>query len=79
MFYELIHEADPQSRPEVITVFAHVVRTSVRIHFLKQNKFQAKTMFATGETLGLTEWIIDDTCLDVFHLCKYNTFSVILT
>ena len=27
----------------------------------KQNKFKAKTMFATGETVGLAEWIIDDT------------------
>ena len=27
----------------------------------KQNK--ARTMFATGETVGLAEWIIDDTCL----------------
>ena len=23
--------------------------------------FQAKTMFATGETMGMAEWIIDDT------------------
>ena len=30
----------------------------------KQNK--AKTMFATGETVGLAEWIIDDTCLVYF-------------
>ena len=29
----------------------------------KQNKFQAKTMFTTGEIVGLAEWIIDDTCL----------------
>ena len=27
----------------------------------KRNK--AKTMFATGETVGLAEWIIDDICL----------------
>ena len=50
----LIHEADPQSLPIVIVVFAHVVRPSV-------HKFQVKTMFATSETLGLAEWIIDDT------------------
>ena len=54
----MIHEADPQSRPVVIIVFAHVCP-----HFSKQNKFQAKTMFATGETVGLAEWIIDDTYL----------------
>ena len=29
----------------------------------KQTKFQAKTMFTTGETVGLAEWIIDETCL----------------
>ena len=38
------------------------VRPSVRPHFSKQNKFQVKTMFTTGETGGLAEWIIDDTC-----------------
>ena len=32
-------------------------------NFSKQNKFQAKTMFTTGETVGMAEWIIDDTCL----------------
>ena len=55
-----IHSADPQSRPVVIIVF-HM--SSVRPHFSKQNKFKAKTMFATGETVGLAEWIIDDTFL----------------
>ena len=54
----LIHEADPQSRSVVIIVFAHVVRSSVRPHFSNQNKFQAKTMFATGGTVGLADWII---------------------
>ena len=53
---ELIHEADPQSRPLVIIVFAYVVRTYVRpyvrLHFSKPNKFQAKTMSATGEVVG---------------------------
>ena len=57
----LIHEADPQSQQVVIIVFAHVVRSSVRSHFSKQSKFQAKAMFTTG----LAEWIIDDTCLVV--------------
>ena len=32
----------------------------------KQNKFQAKTMFTTGKTVGLAEWIIDNTCLFPF-------------
>ena len=51
------------TRPVVIIVFAHVVRTYVRPHFSKQNKFQVKTMFTTGEAVGLAEWILDDTCL----------------
>ena len=48
-----IHSANPKSR--------HML--SVRPHFSKQNKLQAKTMVATGETVGLAEWIIDDTYL----------------
>ena len=74
---ELIHEADPQSRPVVINIFGHVVRTSVT-YFSKQNKlktkhfFQAKTMFVTSVTLGLAEWIIYDTCLVItyIHVCN---------
>ena len=34
----LIHSADPQSRPVVIIVSAHVVRTYVRLHFSKSSK-----------------------------------------
>ena len=70
----LIHSADPQKRPVVIIVFAHVVRPSVRPSIpsfpslAKQNKFQAKTMFTTGETESLAEWIIDDTCMYVPYL-----------
>ena len=48
----LIHLSDPQ-----IIVFAHVVRPFQNL--AKPNR--AKTMFATGETVGLAEWIIDDT------------------
>ena len=43
--------------------FTLSVRPFVRPYFSKQNKFQAKIMFATDETVGLAEWIIDDTCL----------------
>ena len=69
----LLHSADPQSRPVGIIVFAHVIRPSVRHHFSKSsNKSQAKTMFASGETVGLAEWIIDDTCL-VFIAFQYFT------
>ena len=61
----LIHSADPQSRPVVIIVFAHVVRTP-SIHFSKSNKTNFKRkqcLFTTGDTVCLAEWIIDDTCL----------------
>ena len=46
------------------SLFSHIL--SVRTHFSKYsktNKFQARTMFTTGETVGLAEWIIDDTSL----------------
>ena len=56
----LIQEADPQSQPAVIIVFAIFFCSYVHPHFLKQNKFQTKTMFTTGETVGLSERIIDD-------------------
>ena len=29
-------------------------------------------MFATGETVGLAEWIIDDTCLVIISLIRKN-------
>ena len=34
----------------------------------KQNKFQVKTMFTIGQTVGLAEWIIDDTYLVYFFV-----------
>ena len=48
---KLIHSANPKSRPVGITVFAHVVRTSVRPHFSNLDKTKQKTMFATGVTM----------------------------
>ena len=57
----LIHSANPQSRPVEIIVFTHVVRLSLFFKKLaKQKKFQ---VIATGKTVGLAEWIIDDICL----------------
>ena len=45
------------------------VRTSVPTfqNLSKQNKFQVKTMFISGETVGLAGWIIDDSCLVSFQ------------
>ena len=34
--------------------------------YQNKNKFQAKTLFATGETVGLAEWIIDGTCTSLY-------------
>ena len=53
---------DPLGRPTVTGCSDHCFRKH-RINLAKQNKFKAKTMFNTGETVGLAEWIIDDTCL----------------
>ena len=41
----------------------------------KQNKLLAKTMFTTGETVGLAEWIIEKTwsilsLLSLFYTCR---------
>ena len=59
--YELlIHSANPKWRTVGIIVFAHVVRTSVPLFIARKTK-QQKTMFATGLTMGLAEWINDDT------------------
>ena len=47
----LIHSANPQSRPVGIIVFAYVFRPSPLFKFSKTK--QQKTMFSTGETVGL--------------------------
>ena len=63
---------DPLGRPTVmlvvIIVFVHVVRPSVPTfqNLTNQNKFQAKTMFATGEPVGLAKWIIN--CLKAIDI-----------
>ena len=62
----LIHEADPQSRPAVITIFTQVVRPSVCLsfptfeHLTNQNTYQVKIVIASGGTVDLAEWIIYD-------------------
>ena len=68
----ICHHIDPRGRPLIKADSDHCFgslfwhKSSVRpspLFKFKQNKFQAETMFATGETMGLAEWIIDDTCL----------------
>ena len=52
----------PKFRQVGIIVFAHVVRPSLLLKSRKTK--QQKTMFTTGVTMDLAEWIIDDcTCL----------------
>ena len=71
----LIHEADPQKRPIVIIVSAHVrssVRPSVPTFHKTKQIFQAKATFTTDETVGLAEWIIYDTLiLFILQLATY--------
>ena len=68
-YYILTHKAvaDPQSLPVVIIVFTQVFRTYVRAYVPTfqnlENNFKVKTMFSTGENVGLAEWIIDETLL----------------
>ena len=59
----LIQSADPQSQPEVIIIFTRGVRPYVRPSvptFPKQ--------ISAGETVGLAEWIINETCLVSYEL-----------
>ena len=70
----LIHSADPHSRP-VVSLFSYVssVRSSVPTlqNNSKQNNFQVKTIvITTGVSVGLAEWIIDDTCLVFFIVIR---------
>ena len=69
--------------PVVIIVFAKCypsvctpVRTPVPTfqNLVKQNKFQVKTMFTTGETVGLAEWL---TIVFLLSIPPYITASVL--
>ena len=56
LFYILlIHQADPQSRPVVITIFARVVCPSIPTfqNLAKQNNSQVRIVIDTGGTVGL--------------------------
>ena len=66
-FSKLYH--DPRGRPTVTAGSDHYFCTfcpSVLPHFSNLQK-QQKIMVATCETVGLAEWIIDDTCLVSTH------------
>ena len=59
---------DPLGQPTITAGRDHCPSVPTFQNLPKQNK--VKTMFAIGETLGLAEWIIDDTCLVVFYCCS---------
>ena len=59
---QLTHEADPQSGPVVITIYTCGDRPWPLFKISqKQNNFQVTVVIATSSTVGLAEWIIDDT------------------
>ena len=78
-------DIDPLGQLKVTAVFAHVVRSYVRPHSSKQNKFQAKTMFTTGKTVGLVEWIMMPPVLVFFSFvvivvhCTFLIFPALVT
>ena len=80
MFCFLIHEANPQSRPVVITIFACVVCTSVIPSVSTfQYEVQARIVIATGVNVGLAEWIIDSTrVLCIFAPLYENLFLIFI-
>ena len=68
---------DPLGRPTVMASKDHCFRTCcpyVRPSplFKSRKTKQQKTMFATGVTMGLAEWIIDDTCLVFSFIWKFK-------
>ena len=58
-------QSQPQFRPVVITIFTHVVCPSVHTSSVSKLKYQAE--ITAGRDCGLSEWIIDDSCL-VFNI-----------
>ena len=61
----LIHEAVPQTRPVVITIFILGVCPSPLIKIMQNKTKGVKIAIANGGALGLAECIMDDTCLVV--------------
>ena len=76
---------DPRGRPTVTAgIFARVVCPSVvRSHFSKsrkQSNFPGRIVIATGGTVGLAEWITDDThVLSIVNLIRFRVLGSFLT
>ena len=63
----LIHFGRPTDPANRDHYFCTDFRPYVRPHFSKYRKRRVKIMITTGETVGLAEGIIDDTCLDNYQ------------
>ena len=67
---------DPLGRLKVMAGRDHCFFTCPSVptfqNLTKQSK--VKAMYATGETVGLAEWIIDDTC--AIFMCYYFEASM---
>ena len=65
---------DPLGQPTVTAGSDHCFLTccpSVRHHFSKSSKTK-QSMFATGETVGLAEWIISYSAIDIVTCIQSN-------
>ena len=59
-----LEKIDPLGQPTVTAGSDYYFRTCCPSPLFRSSKTkQQKTMVATGETVGLSEWIIVDTCL----------------
>ena len=74
---QLIHSADPQSRPVMIIAFTYVIRPSVRPSPLFKMQ-QSKTNFQGKQCALLVEWIINDTCLVGYCFCDARFYLYLL-
>ena len=68
----MIHEADPQSRPVVISTCCLYVRPTFQ-NLAKQKKVQARKVIATDGAVGLAEWIIKGPKEDAESKSRSNT------
>ena len=71
----LIHSPNPKSRLVGIIFFS--VRPSVPTFQILQNKITENNVRYTDMTMGLAEWIIDDTCLVCSTFFKYLIIAII--
>ena len=67
---------DPRGRPTVTAGSDHNFHTFCPAiptfqNLARQNNFHVKILIAIVGTAGLTEWIIDDTCLVIYQFSEY--------